>query len=185
MNTAPYGPSPTPAPTAWYHDGVHYCIENGLMEGYGNNLFGPDNLLSRAMLAQILYNRAGVTDSGPFTDVAARMWYTDAVAWAAAAGVAGGYGNSLFGSNDSITREQLAVMLYRYAQQNGGGFTGNWLFRPDFTDAADVFDWAYEAMCWCSMNGIVTGKGDGILDPKGETTCAEAAAMLQRFFENL
>ena len=72
-------------------------------------------------------------------------------------------------------------MLYRYEQRSGGGFTGDWMFNLDFVDAVDVSDWAYEAMCWCNMNGIVQGKGDGILDPRGKATRAEAAALLMRF----
>ena len=122
----PGGGSCTDAdPRTWYHDGVHYCIENGLMRGYGNALFGP---------------------------------------------------------NDPITREQFAVMLYRH-ERRSGGFTGTWMFRLDFTNADDVSDWAYEAMCWCSMNGIVEGTGHSVLEPKGNAARAEAAAMLIRYFE--
>ena len=164
-----------------------YCAEKARdMNGYGNNIWGPSNTLSRGMLAQIIYNRESrpsVTGDSPFADVADGAWYAEAVTWAAAHGVVVGYGNGRFGPNDPITREQLAVMLYRYEQRSGGGFTGDWMFQLDYSDAANVSDWAYEAMCWRSMNGIVEGKGTGILDPKGNATRAEAAAMLLRYFE--
>ena len=159
-------------------------ISRGLMNGYGDGTFGPDDTLSRAMLAQILYNVSGgipVNYLLQYDDVPAEIWYTEAVRWVTGEGVVSGYGNGKFGPDDSITREQLAVMLYRYEQSRGGGFTGDWMFQLDYSDVADVSDWAYEAMCRCSMNDIVEGKGDGILDPKGQAARAEAAAMLMRF----
>ena len=120
-----------------------------------------------------------------YGDVPAGKWYTEAVRWATSEGIVEGYGNGKFGPSDPITREQLFTMLYHYEQRNGGGFTGAWMFRLDFADVADVSDWAYEAICWCSMNGIVEGKGNGVLDPKGKATRAEAAAMLMRFLFRL
>lgn len=102
----------------WYHEAVDYVLRNDLMGGCGSGLFGPDNHLSRAQLAQILYNKEGrpaVTGSSTFTDVAPGAWYAPAVTWATERGIAGGYGNGTFGPNDNITREQLTVMLWRYA----------------------------------------------------------------------
>ncbi len=93
------------------------------------------------------------------------------------------YGDGRFGTNDPITREQLATILYRYEQYKGGGFTGAWMIRMDYVDLADVSDWAYEAMCWMNMNGIVNGKPGKVLDPKGSATRAEAATMLYRYCE--
>ena len=138
------------------------------------------------MLAQILYNaedRPGMTGSSSFTDVFSDAWYADAITWAEANCIIVGNGEGLYAPDDPITREQFAVMLYRYVQSKGGGFTGDWMFQPDCADEAEISDWAYEAMCWCSMNGIVEGKGDDILDPKGKATRAEASAMLMRFLE--
>lgn len=126
--------------TAWYHDGVHYCIENSLMNGYGGNIWGPNNTLSRAMLAQILYNQVGkpaVTGDSPFSDVAAGMWYSDAITWASKNGVVLGYGNGKFGPDDPVTREQMAVMLYQNEQRSGGS-TGFLPFTLNFTDASDI-----------------------------------------------
>ena len=86
-----------------------------------------------------------------------------------------------FDPNGAITREQLATILYRYEQKNGGGFKGMWMFRMDYVDLAEVSDWAYEAMCWMNMNSIVNGKPGKVLDPKGNATRAEAATMLYRY----
>ena len=96
-----------------------------------------------------------------------------------------GYDAEHFGPNDPITREQLAVILYRYAKSKGQGFTGSWMFLLDFTDRADISAWADEAVHWCSMKGIVTGRNGGIFDPQGSATRAEAAVMIQRFCEAL
>lgn len=185
--TCPIWPFADAGTTAWYHDGVHFCLDNGLMGGYGSGRFGPNNTLSRAMLAQILYNNEGrpaVSGRSVFADVAEDAWYADAVIWASANGIVGGYGNGEFGPGDPITREQLAVMLYRYAQRKGGGFTGMWMFRLDFADASAVSEYAYEAMCWCNMNGVVNGCGDKTLRPKNTATRAQAAQMLKNFMEN-
>ena len=91
-----------------------------------------------------------------------------------------GYGDGRFGPNDPITREQMATILYRYAQTKGQGFQGLLSFRLDFPDAGDVSDWATEAMSWMVMNGVINGK-DGKLAPGGSASRAEAAAMLMRF----
>jgi len=105
--TCPIWPYTDASVTAWYHDGVHYCINNGLMNGYGGGIFGPDKNLSRAMLAQILYNQAEQpsVSGSVFDDVAETAWYTQAVPWAAAQGIVSGYGDGRFGPDDNITRE--------------------------------------------------------------------------------
>lgn len=172
-------------PTAWYHDGVHFVLANGIMNGMGDGKFAPNDNTSRAMIVTILYRLEGepaVTGENPFTDVADGQWYTNAVIWAAENDIVGGYGNGKFGPNDPITREQLATILYRYAQSKGQGFTGAWMFLLDYPDASEISIWADEAMHWCVMNGIINGK-DGKLVPKGDASRAEAATMLQRFCE--
>ena len=174
-------------PAKWYHDGIEYCWENGLMVGVGDNRFGPNGTTSRAMIVSILYRLEGqpaVTAANPFSDVEPGRYYTNAVIWAAENEIVSGYGNGKFGPNDPITREQLAAILYRYAQSKGQGFTGTWSFKLDFPDAGDVSGWANEAVSWMVKNGIINGK-DGKLVPKGDASRAEAATMLQRFCENV
>ncbi|MBD5169927.1 MAG: leucine-rich repeat protein [Oscillibacter sp.] len=166
---------------AWYYDAVRFVNENGLMNGYSNGTFGPDNYLSRAMLAQILYNREGapaVTGGSAFTDAAPGQWYTSAVAWAAANGIVGGYGDGRFGPNDNITREQLAVMLWRYAGSPAAA--GEELA---FHDADRISGYALDAMRWAVENGILNGYGDGLLGPQGLATRAQVAQMLKNYME--
>lgn len=170
----------------WYHDALHYCLENGLMQGMGDGRFNPSGAASRAMIVTILWRIEGcpvVNYAMDFEDVAAEQWYTEAIRWAASENIVEGYGDKTFGTNDPITREQLAAILYRYEQKNGGGFKGLWMYRMDYVDLADVSDWAYEAMCWMNMNGIVEGRPGKILDPKGTASRVEAAAMIQRYCE--
>lgn len=142
-------------------------------------MFAPDAKLSRAMLAQILYNREGrpnVNGGSVFSDITIDAWYADAVAWASEKGIVNGYGNGLFGSNDDITREQFVVILYRYAGSPD---------PPDsplnFTDADKVSAWALDAVHWAVEQYIINGKGNGILDPTGNATRAEAAQMLKNY----
>ena len=164
-----------------------YVLEKGLMNGVGDGTFAPGAETSRAMVAAILWRLADCPEAGAegaFTDVPAGTWYTDAAAWAAETGIANGY-NGAFDPEGAITREQLACMLYRFAQSQGKGFTGEWMFPLDYTDADSVSDWAYEAMCWCTTNGILNGKDGNRLDPAGQASRAEAATMLLRFAESM
>ena len=173
-------------PTLWYHDGVHFCLANGMMNGVGNGKFDPTGTTSRAMIVTILYRLEGKPDvagiENPFDDVAEGQWYTDAVLWAAENKIVEGFDDGSFKPDDAITREQLAAILYRYAQTKGEGFTGAWYFLLDYPDAAEISDWADEAMHWCVMNGIINGK-DGKLVPGGDASRAEAATMLMRFVQ--
>ena len=152
------------------------------MGGYGNGLFGPNNNLTRAQLAQILYNREGkptVTGSSPFTDVANGAWYSDAITWAAANGIVSGYGGGKFGPNDNITREQLATILWRYSKSPAA--TNKELH---FNDADEISGYALDAIRWAVEHGILNGFGDGRLGPKGLATRAQVAQMLKNFIEN-
>ena len=172
---------------AWYHDGVHFCIDEGLMEGYGGGLFGPNDTLSRAQLCQIVYNMEGqpaTSGSSVFTDVADGAWYADAVTWAASQGIVGGYGNGLFGPEDNITREQLASILYRYAQSKGYDTSvGENTNILSYTDALEISEYAIPAMQWACGAGVIEGVTDSTLVPQGDATRAQAAVMLMRFCE--
>ena len=168
----------------WAAEAIAWAYENGLMNGTGETTFAPNATLNRAMLATILYRLAGepaVEGEGvPFNDVALDAWYTDAVIWANENGIVTGYGNGLFGSNDSITREQLAVMLYRYAKfmKYDTAESGD---LSAFADAGDTSGWAAEALSWAYAEGIITGRTTTTIAPQGTATRAEVATILMRF----
>lgn len=175
------------AADAWYTDAVAHVYRHDLMAGYGNDLFGPDDALSRAQLCQIVYNMEGqpaVTGGSAFTDVAEGAWYADAVTWAASQGIVGGYGNGKFDPEDNITREQLAAILYRYAQAKGYDTSvGEDTNILSYTDALEISEYAIPAMQWACGAGILEGDA-GHLYPQGNATRAQIATMLMRFCEN-
>ena len=173
---------------AWYHDGVHYCLENGLMRGVSGGKFLPDGSVTRAQLVTILWRLEGspeTTGAVRFNDTAGGAWYTEAVRWAAGCGVVKGYDNGCFGPNDAVTREQMAAILYRYAQHKGydvsAGEDTNIL---SFDDAFAVSEYAIPAMQWACGSGMVRGiaqKGGMLLAPRDTTTRAQAATLIMRF----
>lgn len=174
--------------TAWYHDGVHYCLENGLMRGVSGGKFLPDGSTTRAQLVTILWRLEGspeTTGAVRFGDTAGGAWYTEAVRWAAGSGVVKGYDNGCFGPNDAVTREQMAAILYRYAQHKGydvsAGEDTNIL---SFDDAFAVSEYAIPAMQWACGSGMVHGiarDGRMLLAPGDTTTRAQTATLLMRF----
>ena len=174
--------------TAWYHDGVHYCIENGLMNGLTTTQFAPGGTTTRAQIVTILWRLEGepyTYNSMSFNDVAQGKWYTEAVRWAAANGIVDGYNATSFGPNDSITREQMVAILWRYCQFRGIDVSvGENTNILSYTDAFSVHSWAMEAMQWACGAGVIGGIADGNsmkLDPTGTATRAQVATMLQRF----
>ncbi|MDE6259817.1 MAG: S-layer homology domain-containing protein [Oscillospiraceae bacterium] len=167
--------------TSWAADAVAFASSRELFNGTGANQFSPNLPMSRGMLATVLHNLESnpyQPFTGVFADVSSGAWYAEGVAWAAANGIVTGYGNGQFGPNDNITREQLAVMLWRYAGKPAA--TSRSLY---FADAYRASDWALEALRWATQNGIINGKGNGILDPTGLATRAETAQMLKNFME--
>ena len=170
-------------PTAWYHDGVHWALDEGIMNGVGDDRFAPNDSATRAMVVTMLWRLEGEPDGmpSPFTDVSAGSWYEKAVNWAAETGVVKGVTETEFCPDMPVTREQLAAILYRCAQAKRLGFTGTWAFPLDYSDAADVSEYAYEAMCWMTMHGVINGMGDGTLAPRDNATRAQIATMFLRF----
>lgn len=167
----------------WYHDAIDYVLANSLMNGYGNGKFGPMDNLSRAMLAQILYNMekkpAVELPAGQFPDVSAGSWYTDAVYWAKANGIVDGYSDGRFAPDDSITREQLVTMLWRYAKYKGQDVSAA-ADLSAYQDGAQVSAYAAPAMQWACGTGVVQGS-NGKLMPADTATRAEVAQILQNF----
>lgn len=176
--TCPIWPYTDSIPTAWYHDGVHYCIEKSLMIGTAPKEWETNIPLSRAMMAQVLYNKAGrpaVSGEGVFDDVD-QEWYWPAITWGGRNDVLWGYGDGNYGPQDPITREQLATLLWRFAGQPQ---TSEQL---SFSDAAEASDYAKQALSWASQHGVITGYPDGTFRPQDNTSRAEAAQMIMRYF---
>lgn len=170
----------------WFASAVDYVTGKGMMNGTADNTFSPKANTTRGMVVTVLYRLENQpsTSAASFTDVASGAYYANAVAWANANGIVSGYGSGKFGPNDKVTREQLAAILYRYAQYKKYDVSGaNSL--DGYTDAQSVSSYAVPALQWANAAGIVTGKSGSKLDPKGNATRAEVAAMLMRFCENV
>ena len=168
----------------WFAGAVEYVVNNGLFSGVSDTSFAPNEPVTRGMLVTVLWRAAGEpsASASAFADVPADAWYAKAVAWANANGIVQGYDASTFAPDDRITREQLAAIFQRYAGFKGMETSG----RGDlsqFGDTGALSNWAQEGVSWAVGAGLISGKGDGILDPQGGATRAEAAAILQRFLE--
>ena len=177
------------AATAWYKGAVDYAVANGLMNGMSKTTFEPDGAMTRAMLVTVLWRYAGqpTEQASGFTDVPDGQWYSTAVAWAAKNSIVNGVGNGKFDPNGSITREQMAVILYRYANSLKLD-SGKRSSLDRFADAAKVSSSATEALHWAVAEGIVGGSSDGgrlYLNPQGNATRAEVATLLMRYIENI
>lgn len=164
---------------SWYADAAIYVRDNGIMSGVSETEFSPDDTMTRAMLTTVLYRMAqspAVTGDDSFTDTAPGEWYSSAVIWALDRGIVGGYGDGTFGTNDPISREQFATILWRYAgePQTGSG-TGA------FADAGDISDYARSAADWAYSAGIMRGDEAGRFNPAAYATRAEAAVILYNY----
>lgn len=170
---------------SWFERAAHYVYENGLMMGTSPITFSPDESTSRAMIVTILWrmeDRPTADSNMPYTDVAEGQWYTEAIRWAASEGIVNGYGDGSFGSDDPITREQLAAILYRYAQYKGYdvriGENTNILSYLDF---GQINEYAIPAMQWACGTDIISGTSTSTLEPQEGATRAQTATILMRF----
>ena len=167
---------------AYYYEAVKWAAENGITGGVGNSLFAPNQPCTRAQIVTFLWRAAGspvVNYLMSFTDVDESAYYAEAVRWAASTGIVTGLTETTFGTNDGCTRAQAAAMIYRYAQAQGKGFTGAWMFLLPFTD---VPEWAYESVAWCYMNGVTTGVSETSFAPGKDCTRAQIVTFLWRAF---
>ena len=167
---------------AYYYEAVKWAAENGITGGVGNSLFAPNQPCTRAQIVTFLWRVAGspvVNYLMPFTDVDEGAYYAEAVRWAASSGIVTGLTETTFGADGVCTRAQAAAMIYRYAQAQGKGFTGAWMFLLPFTD---VPEWAYESVAWCYMNGVTTGVSETAFAPDNDCTRAQIVTFLWRAF---
>ena len=164
--------------TDWFSDAVSYVQERGLMSGTSATHFSPNEPTTRAMLVTVLYRAAGqpeTTGQSSFADVLARDYFANAVAWASENNIVTGYSRTRFGSNDPVSREQIATLLWRYAGSPSAGSAQN------FSDRNQISDYAADAVNWARANGIVNGRPGNRFDPKANATRAEVATILRNF----
>lgn len=170
----------------WFYDAVAYAYTNGLFNGTSATTFSPDGTMTRSMLVTVLWRMEGeptANSANPFADVAAGTWYTDAVVWASSAGIVNGTSATTFDPDGSVTREQIAAILYRYAKTKGWDISGRIYpeqlhgWRASLRLGGRAMEWAYE-------EGLITGKDGGRLDPQGQASRAEVATILMRLLES-
>lgn len=178
----------------WAKEDILSMTDMGLFAGTGENKFSPDVTMSRAMLVSVLYRlnemepeTFGVVCEEPreFSDVEAGTWYAESVAWAGGSGIVSGIGENIFEPDTSITREQLAVILYQYLQRIGMELENNPVDFNNFADSNTVASWSYDAMQYCVNVGLISGKDHNMLDPQGLLTRAEAASVLSRLIQQI
>ena len=166
------------APSSWYANNVAFVTARELFSGTSATQFTPNASMSRGMLATVLYRLEGEPEVAgtSFIDVPDGKYYSDAISWAAANDILEGYGNGKFGPDNPITREQLAVILWRYAGSPKSG-----MHLEHYTDHDKISNWALDAVRWAVEEGIITGIDDVTLSPQGLATRAQVAAILERF----
>ena len=174
--------------SSWYYDGTDFAYQNSFMNGISSTKFSPESKLTRSQFATVLYSYAGspeVIFENCFEDIVPGQWYSNAVIWAAEAGITAGYANGKFGVTDEITREQFVTMLYAYARYCGYVAEINENLSEVFNDTAQISNWAAESVQWAVHNGLLSGKpaedGGIKLDPKNSTTRAECAVIMMQY----
>ena len=173
---------------AWYYDAVAYVYDKGMMTGVTDTTFEPDATTTRGMIVTMLYRLEGepaVDNAAAFADVAAGAWYEKAVAWASQNEIVNGYGDDLFGPNDAITREQMAAILFRYAQYKGLEAVTLEENLGAFEDAGQIGEYAVQAFNWVVGQGLMTGVTNSTLEPQSSATRAQVATILMRYCEAL
>ena len=166
----------------WYLDAVRFVYLNGIMNGMTETTVEPDSELTRAMYITMLYRLNGepeVNAASSYDDVKGNEWFAKAVAWGTEKGIVQGYAGK-FAPQDSITREQMAAMMYRYAKFTGSDVTAS-ASLDAFSDGSSVSDWAKKEMSWAVASGLMQGHDNGTLEPKGNATRAQAGVVMQRF----
>ena len=171
----------------WFCGAVKCVYDSGLMGGISDTLFAPGMTTDRAMVVTILWRLEGspAADAAAagFNDVESGTWYAEAVYWAAAEGIVKGYSDAIFAPTDTVTREQLATILHRYAEYKGYDVSQKGSLAA-FSDGETTSSWAVEAAEWAIGTGLLSGKGSNVLDPTGSATRAEVAQLFLNFSQN-
>ena len=169
----------------WAESAIRYASEAGWINGIGESRFDPEGSLTRAMFVTVLYRMENEpeAETSPFTDIESGSWYEKAVAWASANGIVKGISETEFAPDSAITREQMAVIVYRYAALKGYDLTG--ADTASYADTGTISDYAMEAVLWADEKAIMLGNADGTFAPQDSTTRAQAAAVFMRVAENL
>ncbi len=169
----------------WFYSAVKYASENDIMQGVSDDTFDPHGDITRSMFVTVLYRIEGqpASDESPFTDVESGSWYEAAVSWASANGIVNGTTDTTFSPDATVTREQMATIIYRYATYKQYDMTTTQTRL--FTDDEDIADYAREPINWAAEKGLITDAGKGNVTPKANATRAQAAAILQRMVEKL
>mgnify|MGYP004717201687 CR=1 FL=1 len=175
------------AESDWFYGNVEYANKNGLFSGITDTAFAPNDNITRGMFVTVLYRAEGEPEmqnkSIPFSDVKADMYYANAVNWAQQNGIVNGVTETEFAPDDNITREQMAAIMFRYAQHKGKDTTQGGMAIREFSDYEAISDYALNAMTWAVNTKLITGKGENTLAPQDNATRAETAAILQRYIE--
>lgn len=169
----------------WYTDSISYVADNKLMLGTSENRFSPLLKVSRAQMAQILWNLAGnpsVDGETDYVDVQKGKWYNNPIDWVSTVGVMTGYGNNTFGPDDTITREQLAKVLHKYTMYLDIPMAG---ILDKYTDKGNISSWALEGMSWAASEGLITGTSSKTISPKSDADRAQLATIIKRYCENV
>ena len=175
-----------PATTSWDHAGIDFALNNGLFFGTSSTLFSPSGAMTRAMLVTVLWRldgRPAPKSSNPFQDVPANQYYCDAVTWASENNIVAGMGQGRFAPDASVTREQIAAIIYRYAAWKGYDTSARADLSP-FPDLSQVSSWATANLAWANAEGLISGNQSGgqtYLLPQGNATRAQVAAILMRY----
>lgn len=170
----------------WFYNDVKFAYDEGLVKGTSETTFEPESPLTRGMLVTLLYRMEGepaVNRSIPFADVDPSAYYGNAVSWAQQNGIVKGYSETEFAPDENILREQIAAIMHRYATYKGTAPEGAWAIRLDYSDLAEIEEYAVEGAMYCKLKGIMQGKEDNNFAPKDNATRAETAAILHRYIE--
>lgn len=180
-----------PAYSSWAHEGLDYCIQNGIMSGMSATTIAPDGVTTRAQLVEMLYCQAGSpkdAKTSPFTDLT-ESWYVDAVNWAAEKGVVSGTSATTFSPNATITRQDMATILYNYAKNVLDLNVFQTADLTGYPDYSSISGHARTPMSWAVAQGVICGVGNAngvtTLEPKGDATRAQTAAIVMRFCQNV